>query len=384
MRITTRRADDTLTLELAGRLDINSAPALERALGLDGVRHLVLDLGGCPLVSSAGLRQLLRAQKQLAASGGTMLLTNVTQGVQDVLDITGFSSLIPSRRKVREISIDGLEFLSAGVCGECYRLDRETIVKLYNEGVDPAIAEKEKKFAKAAFVSGIPTAISYDVVACGSRTGVVYEMLDATLFSVLIRNDLNNLDRHADTLVEITRTVHATRADPAIFPDIKASFRGYIGQMDFFLSTAEVALLQRRLEAIPDGDGCVHFDLHTSNIMMRGDEPVIIDMGDLSRGHYLFDIGLLCTIYGLPELGISEMATKIPNADGVRLLALFLERYFSGKPDEERRLFEGNRHFLSSLRLIYTITFLPKLRDQLAHAVKELLMPRIAEESGQA
>lgn len=377
MNISAHRNDGTLTLVLAGRLDAATAPIFAQALALEGVRHLVLDFDNCPYVSSVGLRELLRAQKQLAPTGATLLLINVSREVQDVLDMTGFSKLIPSRRKVREISIEGLEFVSAGVCGECYRLDQETVVKLYNEGVGADVAEKEKAFAKAAFVSGIPTAISYDVVACGTRTGVVYEMLDATLFSTVIRNDLANLDDHARTLAQIAQTVHATPADPAVFPAIKDSLRGYIDQMAFFLTPAEIDFLQRKLAAIPDADTCVHFDLHSSNIMIRGGEPVIIDMGDLSRGHYLFDIGLMCTIYGVPELDICEMATKIPADAGQQLWESFIRHYFADKPAEEYRFFEENMYFLASLRLIYTITFLPSLRDRLAAAVKDLLLPRM-------
>lgn len=379
MHITAHRVDDTLTLELTGRLDTTTTPILASELALDGIGHLVLDFGACHYISSVGLRELLRAQKRLTATGGTILLINVTREVQDVLDMTGFSRLIPSRRKVREISIDGLEFVSAGVCGECYRLDRETIVKLYNEGVGASVAEKEKEFAKAAFVAGIPTAISYDVVACGSRTGVVYEMLDATLFSAVIRNDLPNIDDHARTLAQIARTVHATQAEPGVFPDIKESLANYIDQMDFFLSADEIAFLQRKLRSIPDADTLVHFDLHTSNIMIRGGEPVIIDMGDLSRGHYLFDVGLLCTIYGIPELDICEMATKIPSEAGVRLWDRFLTHYFADKPVEEYQFFQRNMHFLASLRLIYTITFLPSLRERLSRAVKDVLLPRMVE-----
>lgn len=377
MQITAQRLDDRLTVAVTGRLDTSTAPGLGQALALEGVRHLVLDLDACHYVSSAGLRELLRARKSLAATGGVMLLTNVSRDVQHVLDVTGFSKLIPSQPKIRTISLEGLEFLSAGVCGECYRLDPETIVKLYKEGIGADIAEKEKQFAKAAFVLGIPTAISFDVVACGARTGVIYEMLDAQLFSAIIRNDIGQIDRHAGLLAQVARAVHETPADPAIFPDIKQSFGHYIDQMDFSLSASEIALLHRLLARIPDAGTCVHFDLHTSNIMIRDGEPVIIDMGDLSRGHYLFDIGVLCTIFGYPETGICEMATKIPNAEGLRLLEHFLAAYFREKPVAEYRFFEENRSFLAALRLIYTSTFLPSLKDANARIIKEILMPRM-------
>jgi anti-anti-sigma factor len=197
MHINAKRNGDQLTLELVGRLDVTTASGLAPALQLEGVRQLVLDLAQCTYISSAGLREFLLAHKRMVALGGAMHMANVSRSIQEVLDLTGLSKVVLCKPKVRQISIEGLEFLSAGVCGECFRLDDDTIVKLYREGIAPEIAEKEKEFARAAFVSGIPTAISYDIVACGNRTGVVYEMLDAQLFSVVIKNDLEHIDRHA-------------------------------------------------------------------------------------------------------------------------------------------------------------------------------------------
>ena len=375
MHIEAKKSGDTLTLALSGRLDSTSARALAEALQLEGVHSLTLDLEQCRYVSSAGLREILRAHKSMVAKTPGLVLTNVHREVFEVFTLTGFTDLISIRRKVREISMAGLEFMSAGVCGECYRLDEETIVKVYNEGISADIAEQEKAFAKAAFVLGIPTAISYDVVTCGNRTGVVYEMLDAKLFSVIINNDLANIAQHGASLAQIVRTIHSTTADPAIFPNLKQKFVGYINQMDFCVSADDIAFLQAKLATIPEGNTCVHFDIHTSNIMIRDSEPVIIDMGDLSRGSYLFDIGLLCTIYGIPELGICELATKIPTAKGVELWEHFLAQYFADKSAEEYAFFHQNRYFLASLRIIYTITFLPKLRNQMVQLLKTVLLP---------
>jgi len=215
------------------------------------------------------------------------------------------------------------------------------------------------------------------VVACGNRTGVVYEMLDATLFSAVIKNDLAHIEQHAQTLAQIAMNFHATVADPKVFPDIKESFRGYIDQMSFFMSADEIAFLHRKLESIPDADTCIHCDLHTSNIMIRAGEPVVIDMGDVSRGHYLFDIGLMATIYGVPELGICEMATKLPSDEGVRLYGHFIGHYFAHKTADELEFYQRNVHFLASLRLIYAITFAPRLKKQLAASIRNVLLPKI-------
>lgn len=147
--------------------------------------------------------------------------------------------------------------------------------------------------------------------------------------------------------------------------------------MEFFLSSDEIALLQAKLASVPDADTCVYFDIHTSNIMIRHGEFIIIDMGYLSHGSYLFDIGLLYTIEGFPELGTCEMVTKIPNDTGRALWLSFETQYFANKSADEYAFFDKNRGFFASLRLIYSITFLPKQRDQLAIMNKDVLLPKI-------
>ena len=377
MNITSETAGDTLTVRLDGRLDGVAAPSLDAKLALDSVRQLVLDFGACHYISSAGIRSVLKAHQAMAKAQGKMVVTNVSPHVREVFDLTGLSDMITIGKKTREISLEGLELLSAGVCGECYRLDHETVVKVYNEGVEPEIAEREKQYSKAAFVMGVPTAISYDVVSCGTRSGVVYELLDAELFSAVIRKDTANLDRYAKMLSDTAKTLHVAKGDKTILPDLKHRLRGIIRDAGYLFTSEESEYLMEKLEALPDSDNCVHFDLHSSNIMMQNGELVIIDMGDFSTGSYLFDLGLIYMIYGVPELGLSMLATKIPTEEGLAFWNHFAGHYFADKSAEERALWEENRYFLASLRLIYSVTFLPHLRGVLETWIKDIMLPRI-------
>jgi uncharacterized protein (TIGR02172 family) len=377
VNIATEAACDTLTVTLDGRLDATTAPSLDAKLVLDGVRELVLDFAKCHYISSAGIRSVLKAHQAMAKAQGKLVLTNVSPHVREVFDLTGLSDIITIGKKTREISIEGLELLSAGVCGECYRLDHETVVKVYHEGVEPEIAEREKQYSKAAFVMGVPTAISYDVVSCGTRSGVVYELLDAELFSAVIRNDTGNLDRYAKMLSDAAKNLHAAKGDKTILPDLKDRFRGYIRDVGYLLTPEQSEYLMEKLEALPDSDTCVHFDLHSSNIMMQNGELVIIDMGDFSTGSYLFDLGLIYMIYGVPELGLSVLATKIPTEQGLEFWKHFEQHYFADMSAEERAFWEENKYFLASLRTIYAITFLPGLRSELERWIKDILLPRI-------
>ncbi len=375
MQIRKHRQAACLTLSLNGRLDMATAPTLEAALELDGVSKIVFDLADCAYVSSAGIRVFLKSFKLMHAAGGRMELVGVSRDVREALEVTGLGKMLTIRAKARQISIDGLELLSAGFCGEVYRLDRESVVKLYNEGVAADLAEQEKEFAMAAFVAGIPTAISYDVVSCGARTGVVYEMLDAQTLTKIILRNLDDMDSHARLLADVLHTIHAVEGDPDVFPDLKTKLRSYIGMTAEFLLPADVALLQERLARVPDAQTCVHFDIHTNNIMVRDGEPLIIDMGDLSRGSYLFDVGLLHGIYAFPELGTCEIVTKIPNDKGAELWGGFVRHYFARRPPQDLAFFMRNRHFFAALRLIVSSSFLPGLREITRDLLQTVMLP---------
>jgi uncharacterized protein (TIGR02172 family) len=375
--ITTVRDGATATLHLAGHLDATTAETLAAAIPTDQeLRRLVLDLGACPYVSSGGIRVLLMEHKRLAPRGGGIELVNVWPEVRRVFQLSGLSEILSVREKPREISLDGLRFLSEGVFGEVFRLDDETIVKLYRDGVSPTVVEKEKRFARAAFVAGIPTAISLDFVKSGTRFGIAYEMLGADSLAGLMRREPERLDDHARLLAQLARTIHATPADPDVFPDIKADAFGWLADMAPLLAPADVELIRGKLAAIPDADTCVHFDLHGGNVMVRDGEPVVIDMGDFSRGSPLFDLGLIETIYS-PEVGICERVTKLPNAVGAEFLGRFLGHYFTGRP-EERARFEADRAFYASLRLLHSIRLLgaiPDFRQQLIVVLRDGLIP---------
>ena len=84
-----------VTLRLVGRLDTSTAPALEAAIDgcIAGLQELVLDCSTLEYVSSAGLRVILKAQKQMNAQG-SMKLIGVNETIMEVFDITGFADIL--------------------------------------------------------------------------------------------------------------------------------------------------------------------------------------------------------------------------------------------------------------------------------------------------
>ena len=87
--------NEKLTLKISGRLDTTTAPDLEKEIGdsLEGVEELIMDMEGLEYISSAGLRVILKAQKQMNTQG-SMKLVNVNDSVLEVFDITGFIDIL--------------------------------------------------------------------------------------------------------------------------------------------------------------------------------------------------------------------------------------------------------------------------------------------------
>ncbi len=95
MNINKIRDNETLTMELNGRLDTMSTMKLEAELKkeITGVKTLIFDFANVEYISSAGLRVLLLAQKVMNRQG-KMVLRNVSRAVMEVFEFTEFSDIL--------------------------------------------------------------------------------------------------------------------------------------------------------------------------------------------------------------------------------------------------------------------------------------------------
>ena len=95
MTIEIKRNAEETTIELVGRLDTTTAPALDKTINEDiaGTKNLVLDVKELEYISSAGLRVLLGTQKKMQKIG-SMKLTNVCEEVMEVFEMTGFADIL--------------------------------------------------------------------------------------------------------------------------------------------------------------------------------------------------------------------------------------------------------------------------------------------------
>jgi uncharacterized protein (TIGR02172 family) len=347
--------DARMTVALTGRLDGVTAPVLGELVDkqLGSIAELVLDFDGLDYVSSAGLRVILSAQKKMSARNGSMVVKNVSQAIAGVFEITGCDSILTYERKLRQLSVVGLEMIAKGANGECYKVDDETVLKLYYDYIDEASAEKEKILAKNAFVAGVPTAISYDVVACGNRRGVLYEMLKADTLSKYTEKNVHRLDAVVEMYVDFCRQIHAIAGDPNTFPDAVALSCGYVDACDLFNDGQRAAVKDRLLRAERQNT-LIHWDLHPGNIMMQGDRPCLIDMGDMAIGTPYFDLGQIKQVlHYYAGMGLCKKIIGLDDAIALRVWARFVAIYFGNPAPDELAAIEENINFYRAIKSVF-------------------------------
>ena len=96
MTIKEAKNGENIELNIDGRLDTTTAPQLQYEIDkvTDETNKLVLDFKDLIYVSSAGLRVLLSAHKTMLKKGGSLVITNVSEDILEIFEVTGFSDIL--------------------------------------------------------------------------------------------------------------------------------------------------------------------------------------------------------------------------------------------------------------------------------------------------
>ena len=294
----------TLTIYLEGRIDTSNAAAVEKEMvsAVEGApdASLVLDAAGLEYISSAGLRILMKLRK-MKKEGLPMI--NVSSDVYDILDVTGFTELLEVKKTLREISVDGCELIGSGGYGKVYRIDKETIARIYSPGVSLSFVEQERNTSQKAFLMGVPTAISYDVVKCGDCYGVVYELLNAKTTAQIIDENPAKIQEVFGKSAALLKQLHQiVPGDDSGLPDRKDKLLSWVDSISEYITEEEAAKIKGFIRSIPDRNTFLHGDYNAKNVMIQDGEFLLIDIGDAAIGHPVFDIaGLMLAFIILPN-----------------------------------------------------------------------------------
>lgn len=292
-------SNEILTIKLAGHIDsLNASDVEEQIKAIREDRKdmpVVIDMEKLEYISSAGLRIILR----LLQEGKDVKIINVSSEVYEVLEMTGFTEMMEVKKAYRVISIENAEVIGQGANGKIYRIDRDTIVKVFLEPDSLDEIQHERELARTAFVLGVPSAIPYDVVRIASGGyGSVFELLNAKSLGYLLKNGERTVDEIVKMSIDLLKIIHGTVVKPDTMPDMKNIALDWADFLKDHLTADQWRKLHDLVAAVPDDDHMIHGDYHIKNVMLQNGECLLIDMDTLCHGHPVFELASMFNAYG--------------------------------------------------------------------------------------
>ncbi len=350
-----KKEGDRLTVALIGHIDSANAGDVEKEIReiLDAEKpsDLVLDADQLNYISSAGLRIILRLRKEYA----DLKIINVSSDVYEIFDMTGFTEMMDISKAYRVLSVDGCEVIGQGANGKVYRIDPDTVVKVYfNPDALPEI-HRERELARAAFILGIPTAIPYDVVRVGEGYGSVFELLNAKSFAKLLINKEKPLEEVAAMSVDLLKQIHSTKIKPGTMPDMKAVALDWADFLKDYLPEDKWAKLHKLVADVPEDMHMMHGDYHIKNVMLQNGEVLLIDMDTLCHGHPVFELASVYNAYqGYSDVDhqVVQDFIGLPYETARKFWKETLRLYLDGADEETMRSVEEKAMLIGYTRIM--------------------------------
>ena len=309
----------------------NLSSEIDEITNNESFDKLELDFSNVSYISSAGLRVILKLKQKF----NDVSVIEASLDIYDIFSMTGFASIMTVKKALRQIYVSGATIVGEGYYSTVYRLNDDTIVKVFNHVSDENQIERELALAKEAFMLGIPTAISYDIVKVGDKLGVRFEMLDCDSLKNVVAKNADKLKEYVQKYADLLKYMNSIHSDNPIIPPIKKEYLTKLEQIKDDLSKDEYDKILSLLNSIPDTNTLVHGDCHFKNILVQNGNYLLIDMETLSIGHPIFELASLYSAYvGLSEFNEEESMKffGIPRKDCVNLYNALINLYF-GKDD---------------------------------------------------
>ena len=369
--------NNVLTVFPEGNIDTTNAEEVGKEI--DELREqypadlLILDLEGLKYISSAGLRQILRLKKKEA----NFRIINCSSEIYEIFEMTGFSEMMDIRKGYRQLSVEGCEKIGEGSNGIVYRLNPDTIIKVYKNSDALEDIKRERELAKTALVLGVNTAIPFDVVKVGDKFGSVFELLSAKSLTKLINEDPENRDRYIKIFADMLKEIHSTEVKEGILPKQKDIALGWVEWLHDHIPAQTYDKLHRMVEEIPDSNHMLHGDYHTNNVHYANDEAILIDMDTLATGNPVFELASIYLAYrGYGEVDHSAISDfmKVDWDTAGYILDKLVEYYFEDKDEAYREAAMDKAKVIGYTRMLRrTIKRTPENKALIDHSRAKLI-----------
>ena len=135
--------ENVLTLFFEGEVNSYNSENIDKEINEiiknNAFDKLILDFSNLRYISSAGLRVVLKLKQKYS----DVHVAECSLEVYDILSMTGFTTIMDVKKAYRRVYISGAQMIGEGFYSIVYRIDKDTIIKVFTHVDDEEQIERE-------------------------------------------------------------------------------------------------------------------------------------------------------------------------------------------------------------------------------------------------
>lgn len=179
-------------------------------------------------------------------------------------------------------------------CTSYFQKDsKDFMLKLLKPGVPASEIEEEYEQACKVYELGIPSPEPGVLVMANGCEGLMFKrMVGKKSYARALGDEPERAEEFGVSYARSVKALHSTPCDKTRFKSIKETYGSQIAGSKYRDDDFKKQALDF-LNSLPDGDTCVHGDMHFGNLLTTPAGNVFIDLGNFSYGNPLFDFAMM-------------------------------------------------------------------------------------------
>jgi len=221
--------------------------------------------------------------------------------------------------------------LGAGREAVVYAFGNDRVLKVFRDKAAGNRARAEFATTAVLLAHGLPVAAPVEIISVDGAPGLVSTRARGVDLNGTLSRAPWKVREVAARLACVQLALHAVRA-PAELPELRDIIDQRIRAATSIPAPFAMSALAM-LKTLPGGDRMCHGNLHLGNVIVDGDNAIVIDCGDASRGDPLAEVAQTLVRYRCARLRPgAPLRARLGSAVGRRLLAALYVRAYGVRP----------------------------------------------------
>lgn len=291
---------------------------------------LILDLLKLKTFDPGLISSFVEHSKKYKRGASPIIFKNVNASLMDKLKVLKNLPGVFFEPKIAPFVLENAELLGKGLDSEIYRLNKNSILKVYYPKYQYNKVYNDVVNAKNAMKVNVPVAIPIKTYKVENRFAQLYNLPNAQTFKEMILHHREFLENYGHKFARLIKQIHQIKGDPEVLKN-KRDEQIHTYLKATWLNGTEKASMSHMISLLPNADTCITGDFHPGNIIVSNGELIFVDLGDFSIGHPYQDISHIYMFISPtgPE-PFSTNVTGLTPDERNTFLKGFMDTYFEG------------------------------------------------------